>query len=98
MSQTEHKRFTVIVYGDFAFNGASYDGVYSQILAHHRARQKACGFRVDFSVTYYDPSDEIPYSSGYAVIDNHVEEASLAPLDDATRNSVGNEGKNHAVS
>ncbi len=64
-------RFRVVVYGDTAFHGGTYDEVNSRISDHHRRRTKACGFRVDFSVKHYARGEMIPYSSGYAIVDNY---------------------------
>lgn len=65
-------RFTVIVYGDIAFRYGTYDEIYTRITDHHKSRQRSAGFRIDFSVTHYDPHEAIPYNSGYAIVDNHT--------------------------
>lgn len=67
-------KFTVKVWGDTAFEAATYDEVYAKILDYQAARARACQFRFDWQVTHVFPGDEIPYDGGYWVIDNHAVE------------------------
>lgn len=66
-------RFDVYVFGEIALRAATYDQLYTRITEHHRARTKACGFRISCGTRFVSPGDDVGYDSKYTIIDNHEE-------------------------